>query len=153
MAIPYYIFQCRWYDTRTLSGKKKDDYGLVLVNTKRHAFKNDQLIKAENASQIYYSQDVNQPDWSVVCHWKPRDFYDVPLELEEGEELGENDDEEEEIDPEREARAQLYPSIDPNSGLVNLPTTFVRDDFPVLVVNGTDFDNPPNENRTQKRAR
>ncbi|XP_020277106.1 uncharacterized protein LOC109851405 isoform X1 [Asparagus officinalis] len=74
------LFKCTWYDYREGLGWKKDDYNLISINTSRNSYIDEPFIYPSQVRQVYYSKDPKNQNWSVVCHWKPRDTYEVPEE-------------------------------------------------------------------------
>ena len=82
----YVLFKCQWADVISGRGYKKDDFGFSLVNFSRLIHKGDQLIDepyvlASQASQVFYVEDVRHKDWMVVVKTKPREVFDVGIEV------------------------------------------------------------------------
>ncbi|XP_052210599.1 pheromone-processing carboxypeptidase KEX1-like [Diospyros lotus] len=69
-------------------------YGqLVSVNTSRKWYVNDPYVLATQAEQVFYIGDMkNGSSWKIVQKVCPRNVYDVPENVEEGERLILNDE-------------------------------------------------------------
>lgn len=76
---PIFLFKCIWYDMNEGSGLVVDEFKLITVNTTRFTFEDEPFIFPSQAQQVYYSKDPVREGWSVVCQWKPRDTYEVPI--------------------------------------------------------------------------
>ena len=48
-----------------------------------HREEHDPYILASQAQMVYYMNDEIDKDWSVVVHLKPRDLYDMGVDVEE----------------------------------------------------------------------
>ncbi|XP_030951560.1 uncharacterized protein LOC115975061 [Quercus lobata] len=82
----YVLFKCQWADVISGRGCKKDDFGFPLVNFSRLIHTGDRLIDepyvlASQALQVFYVEDVRHKDWMVVVKTKPREVFDVGIEV------------------------------------------------------------------------
>lgn len=76
------LFEGNWIDSRTYSrGLKKDEFGFILVNFNYLLPPSDTFIFATQAQQVFYVKDPIEPDWEVVVKAKPRDFFDMGIDL------------------------------------------------------------------------
>ena len=76
------LFKCKWAETTTNRGMRKDDFKFVNINFSRLIHRGDSIddepyILASNAQLVYYVEDEMDKDWSVVVHLKPRDLYEM----------------------------------------------------------------------------
>ena len=74
------IFQCDWFDVppanKTQSrGYKKDDYGVIDLDTTLVRFKEDPYILGLQADQVFYVRDVKNPNWASVIKMSPRNLF------------------------------------------------------------------------------
>nr|CAD1821762.1 unnamed protein product [Ananas comosus var. bracteatus] len=82
------LFRCDWVDVRSPRGLKQDTNGSTLVNFSKlihtgQFLKDDPFIFSSQAKQVFYVQDPRNEDWNHVIMTKPRDLYDVGLEMQE----------------------------------------------------------------------
>ncbi|KAL6185237.1 hypothetical protein ACLB2K_041371 [Fragaria x ananassa] len=76
------LFEGNWIDSRTDSrGLKNDEFGFISVNFKHLLPPSDTFIFATHAQQVFYVKDPIEPDWEVVVKAKPRDFFDMGIDL------------------------------------------------------------------------
>ena len=82
----YVLFKSQWVNA--ISGRrcKKDEFGFPLVNFSRLIHTSDQLIDepyvlAFQVSQVFYVGDVRHKDWVVVLKSKPREVFDVGINV------------------------------------------------------------------------
>lgn len=76
------LFEGDWIDGRTRNrGLKKDEFGFILVNFNHLLPPSDTFIFASQALQVFYVKDPVQPDWEVVVKTKPRDYFDMGVDL------------------------------------------------------------------------
>ncbi|XP_062178571.1 uncharacterized protein LOC133883302 [Phragmites australis] len=78
------LFQCDWYDVPTVNrnqgrGYKKDQYGIIDVETTQRRYIYDPYILGIQAEQVFYVKDVKKPNWSIVIRMKPRNLFAIPL--------------------------------------------------------------------------
>ncbi|KAG7559171.1 Transposase-associated domain [Arabidopsis thaliana x Arabidopsis arenosa] len=76
------LFKCKWVDTRDARGFKKDQFGHSMVNFSRlihtgSGEEDEPYVLASQARLVYYVEDPQEKDWSVVVHVQPRDLYDM----------------------------------------------------------------------------
>lgn len=76
------LFECDWFDVPSSSrnqsrGYKKDQYGMIDVNTTIFRYKNDPYILATQA-EVFYVRSVKQPNWSTTVKTKPRNLFAMP---------------------------------------------------------------------------
>ena len=72
------LMDCTWFDTLSESGMKTDDNGFTLVNMNRRYNTNESYIFASQAHQVFYVNDLMDPQWGVVVRTMPRHIYDDP---------------------------------------------------------------------------
>ncbi|XP_066378985.1 uncharacterized protein [Miscanthus floridulus] len=77
------MFQCDWYDvpapTQNKSrGYKKDQYGIIDIDTTHFRYSNDPYILVTQAEQVFYVKDAKKSDWSSVVRMKPRNIFSMP---------------------------------------------------------------------------
>ena len=82
----YVLFKSQWVNA--ISGRrcKKDEFGFPFVNFSRLIHTGDQLIDkpyvlAFQVSQVFYVGDVRHKDWAVVVKTKPREVFDVGINV------------------------------------------------------------------------
>ena len=98
MFIPSkYLFKCIWYDMKEGRGVQIDEYKLISVIVTRTSFDDEPFIFPTHAQHVYYPKSPVKKDWSVVCRWKPRDTYEVPLASSSQEEITSIEEEEDAI--------------------------------------------------------
>ena len=61
------LFECDWYDVPAASknkgrGYKKDQYGIIDIDTTRFRYVNDPYILGTQAEQVVYVEGVKRPD-------------------------------------------------------------------------------------------
>jgi len=79
------LFKCECVDVISKRGIKKDKYGYTLVNFSHLIHTGEKIdhepyIFPNQADQVFYSDDKENPGWSVVTKMKPRDIYDTGCE-------------------------------------------------------------------------
>ncbi|PKA65166.1 hypothetical protein AXF42_Ash013287 [Apostasia shenzhenica] len=62
------LFKCLWVDSN--GGSKIDEMGFTLVNFNRISYKDDCFILANQAKQVFYVEDLANPQWSIVLNYK-----------------------------------------------------------------------------------
>ena len=80
------LFKCNWVDVERGKGIKKDQLGFTLVNLSKlvHTGENssdEPFVFASQVQQVFYVQDLWEPNWHVVVKTKPRDIYEMGDEL------------------------------------------------------------------------
>ena len=70
------LFECDWYDvpaaTKNKSrGYRKDQYGIMDIDTTRRRYVNDLYVLATQVEQVFYVKCVNKSNWSSVFRMKP----------------------------------------------------------------------------------
>ncbi|XP_059279095.1 uncharacterized protein LOC132033211 [Lycium ferocissimum] len=72
------LFRCLWFDVYDQErGIKEDKYGFVSVNRQRFLKINEPFVLANQASQVFYVNDLSNKGWHVVRKVQPRDSFDV----------------------------------------------------------------------------
>lgn len=76
--LKFVLFRCDWVDNN--HGKKEDEFGFTLVNFNRLLYRNNRVndepfILASQAQQVWYLQDLVEPNWHVVVKMKPRNSF------------------------------------------------------------------------------
>jgi Domain of unknown function (DUF4216) len=76
------MFKCKWANTTTSLGRRKDALGFEQVNFSRliHTGElehHEPYIRATEAKMVFYVQDCVDRDWCIPVHLKPRDLYDM----------------------------------------------------------------------------
>ena len=79
-------FKCDWVDVERGKGVKKDPFGFTLVNLSKLVHTgvkstDEPFVLASQVQQVFYVQDLLQPEWRVVVRTKPRDIYEMGEEL------------------------------------------------------------------------
>jgi hypothetical protein len=77
------MFQCDWYDIPTPTkikgrGYKKDQYGIIDIDTTHFRYSNDPYILVTQAKHVFYVKDAKKFDWSSVVRMKPRNLFSMP---------------------------------------------------------------------------
>jgi len=62
------VFKCKWVDSNTRVNV--DDLGFTLVDLAKIGYKEDPVIMAYQAKQIFYVKDPSNQRWSVVIKWR-----------------------------------------------------------------------------------
>lgn len=76
------LFDCFWCNSEGNStGLQIDEYGFVSVNFKKLICDGDTLILASQAEQVFYVQDPIDTDWHVATKTKPRDLYNLIIDV------------------------------------------------------------------------
>lgn len=68
------MFKCNWVENN--NGVKVDDIGFTLVNLNRIGFKSDPFILGSQARQVFYIEDPQDSEWSVVLATPSRDYFE-----------------------------------------------------------------------------
>ncbi|XP_073298510.1 uncharacterized protein [Primulina huaijiensis] len=68
------MFKCNWVENN--NGIKVDDLGFTLVNLKRIGFKSDSFILGSQAMQVFYIEDPEYPEWSIVLTTPTRESFE-----------------------------------------------------------------------------
>ena len=72
------LFRCVWFDVYDKErGVKVDEYGFVSVNWQRLLKVNEPFVLANQASQVFYVDDLSNKGWHIVQKVQPRDSFDV----------------------------------------------------------------------------
>ncbi|WMV54811.1 hypothetical protein MTR67_048196 [Solanum verrucosum] len=72
------MFRCAWFDVYDQErGIKVDEYGFVSVNRKRLLKVNEPFVLANQASQVFYVDDLSNKGWHVVRKVQPCDSFDI----------------------------------------------------------------------------
>jgi hypothetical protein len=77
------LFKCDWYDVPTSTknkgrGYKKDQYGIIDIDTTRFRYVNDPYILGTQVEQVVYVKGVKKPEWCTVVRLKPRNLFAMP---------------------------------------------------------------------------
>lgn len=64
------LFKCKWVDSK--KGVRVDEFGFTLADFSRPGYKNEPLIMASQAKQVFYIMDPLNNNWSVVLQSKRR---------------------------------------------------------------------------------
>ncbi|XP_074271359.1 uncharacterized protein LOC141595291 [Silene latifolia] len=64
------LFKCKWADSK--KGLRVDEYGFTLVDFSRPGYKNEPLIMASQAKQVFYVADPVNDKWRIVLQGKRR---------------------------------------------------------------------------------
>jgi hypothetical protein len=77
------MFRCDWYDVRASTrnkgiGYKKDQYGIIDIDTTRFQYVNDPYILGTQAEHVCYVKGVKKPEWCTVVRLKPRNLFAMP---------------------------------------------------------------------------
>ena len=80
------LFQCDWYDVPAPSknksrGYRRDQYGIIDVDTTRFRYLNDPYILGTQAEQVFYVKGAKKSEWSTVVRMKPRNLFSMPEPL------------------------------------------------------------------------
>jgi len=72
------FFRCMWFDVYDQEkGVKMNEYGFVSVNLQRFMKTNEPFVLANQASQVFYAEDLSNKGWHVVQKVQPRDSFDI----------------------------------------------------------------------------
>lgn len=87
------LFKCKWWNINSLGrGIRIDDHGLTSVNMMYTLATNEPFVLACQFEQVFYLQDRRNSNWYFVLKVDPRDYYNIPLIIDE--DYQEKDDEE-----------------------------------------------------------
>ncbi|KAK2444095.1 hypothetical protein QL285_015148 [Trifolium repens] len=80
------LFKCKWADTTRDRGYKKDQWKFNCVNFDilihvGDREDHDPYIEASQAQMVYYVDDLVNEGWSVAVHLKPRDLYEMGVDV------------------------------------------------------------------------
>ncbi|XP_074300605.1 uncharacterized protein LOC141631892 [Silene latifolia] len=64
------LFKCKWAENK--KGVRVDEYGFTLVDFSTQGYKNEPLIMASQAKQVFYISDPANDKWCVVLQGKRR---------------------------------------------------------------------------------
>ena len=83
------LFKCKWANTLTNRGYRKDDLGFECVNLSHVIYTDSQVgdepyVAATLAKMVYYVTDVKEPNWCIPIRIKPRDLYEMGDETNSG---------------------------------------------------------------------
>ena len=103
-----FVFKCNWFDVGHLGrGYKVDEYGFTTVN-KMRSLKTDEIFVLESqVEQVFYIEDPRDTNWEFVVKAQPRDFYDMPTNVNDDDMPTDDDDEEEEEEDVEDAYQQV----------------------------------------------
>jgi hypothetical protein len=78
----YVLFNCDWANTTRDRGYKVDEYGMVLVNFinlvhTRDLITDELCVLISQVDQVFYIQDVSDPDWAYTVRTKSINVYNV----------------------------------------------------------------------------
>lgn len=85
--LKYILFKCDWVDVMAQGkGIKTDEFGFTLVNFSRLLYTGEQVmddpfVLASQAEQVFYVADPIDKDWNVVVKTKPRDLFDMDVDV------------------------------------------------------------------------
>jgi hypothetical protein len=87
------LFECHWYDVPVATknkgrGYKKDQYGIVDIDTTRFWYLNEPYILGTQAEQVVYVKHLKKPGWCTIVRLKPRNMYPIPEVNDTGNEGG-----------------------------------------------------------------
>jgi hypothetical protein len=87
------LFECDWYDVPAASknkgrGYKKDQYGIVNIDTTQFRYLNEPYILGTQAEQVVYVKHLKKPGWCTVVRLKPRNMFAIPEVNDTGNEGG-----------------------------------------------------------------
>jgi len=73
------LFRCKWFDTR--GGRIRFENNITIISTEKEWDKEDQLIFASQAKQVFYIREPRQNNnhWWVVENVHHRKIWDLPL--------------------------------------------------------------------------
>jgi len=76
------LFKCKWVDTRDAQRFKKHEFGHTLVKFSRlihigSGEEDEPYVLASQERLVYYVEDAQEKEWSVVVHIQPRDLYNM----------------------------------------------------------------------------
>jgi hypothetical protein len=77
------MFKCDWYDVPASTknkgrGYKKDQYGIIDIDTTCFRYVNDPYILGTQAEQVVYVKGMKKPEWCTVVRLKPRNLFVMP---------------------------------------------------------------------------
>jgi hypothetical protein len=77
------LFKCDWYNVHTSTknkgrGYKKDQYGIIDIDTTRFQYVTDPYILGTQAEQVVYVKGMKKPEWCTVVRLKPRNLFAMP---------------------------------------------------------------------------
>lgn len=77
------LFHCDWFDVPAASrskgrGFKKDQYGIIDIDTTRLRYLNEPYILGMQAQQVFYVKGSKKPDWCTVIKMNPRNVLVMP---------------------------------------------------------------------------
>ncbi|KAK6782082.1 hypothetical protein RDI58_019878 [Solanum bulbocastanum] len=78
------LFHCNLFDVFDEGkGVKKDEYDFVSVNPDRFLKTNEPFVLADQASQVFYTNDNSYKGWQVVTKTQPRDSYEIVEQMDD----------------------------------------------------------------------
>ena len=82
------LFQCDWYDVPAATtskgrGYKKDEYGVIKINTSHYRYSSEPYILATQAELVFYAEIPSKPGWCSVVSLKPRNLFAMPAATED----------------------------------------------------------------------
>jgi hypothetical protein len=74
------LFKCDWYDVPASTknkgrGYKKDQYGIIDIDTTRFRYVNDPYILGTQAEHVVYVKCMKELEWSTIVRLKPRNLF------------------------------------------------------------------------------
>ena len=66
------VFKCNWLNGNI--GVNVDEMGFTLVDLQKVGYKDKQFIMVEQASQVFYAQDLHDSRWLVVLQGRTNSF-------------------------------------------------------------------------------
>jgi hypothetical protein len=77
------LFMCDWYDVHASTknkgrGYKKDQYGIIDIDTTHFLYINDPYILGTQVEQVVYVKGVKTSEWCTVVRLKPRNLFAMP---------------------------------------------------------------------------
>lgn len=109
------VFKCDWVENK--NGVRVDDLGFTLVNLNRLGFKLDSFILGNQARQVFYVEDSDDPNWSVALSPPNKDFAEFTNTLEC-----------EDVALSHQSFTKGFPMIDLNDGDDENELPFIRKD-------------------------
>ena len=82
------LFKSKWVNINSARGFKVDKFGFPLVNFSdplhtRRNLKDDPFVLSSQVKQVFYVDDCRDGNWKHTITTKPRDLYDMGINVEE----------------------------------------------------------------------
>ncbi|CAI0420810.1 unnamed protein product [Linum tenue] len=72
------LFQCDWYDITREGTGYKDHHGITTINKARLLNTQEPFVLASQCTQVYYVPCIKDPNWATVIETKPRKLFQMP---------------------------------------------------------------------------